>query len=150
MAKKRFRRRRKVIRPGFQMTVVGIFVATVCIGLVAFAAQMFEGIDRAISDMAHAGLQDHLFQLTITTLIYTLALSIALTTAVAIAVSFRVAGPIYRMGKFLEQIKNGENPGPCSLRKGDVFHDFCTLLNEVTEPRVCIGIRHDVQPDTPD
>ena len=57
-----------------------------------------------------------------------------LSLAIGVLTTFRVLGPLYRFRMFLRQVADGTPPGPCKIRKTDELHDFCDLLNEVTEP----------------
>mgnify|MGYP005703992283 CR=1 FL=1 len=66
-----------------------------------------------------------------------------LVYAVGILTTFRFAGPIYRFEMFLGQVRRGENPADCRLRKGDHLKDFCELLNDVTRP-----LREEQEPET--
>ena len=48
--------------------------------------------------------------------------------------TFRIAGPIYRFERYLEQIARGEAVGPCRIRRGDELWDLCDRINEATAP----------------
>lgn len=63
-----------------------------------------------------------------------LAISLSLTFVVGVLLTHRVAGPIYRLTKYLESVKAGERPADCRLRRNDELHDFCQLVNETTAP----------------
>ena len=50
-----------------------------------------------------------------------------------LAATWRVAGPLYRIRAFLNEVIKGERVEPCTLRKKDKLQDICDLVNEVTE-----------------
>lgn len=58
--------------------------------------------------------------------------TLALMTVIGILATARLAGPLYRLRRFLEEIIRGEAPPDCRLRKGDELIDFCELLNKAT------------------
>lgn len=73
-------------------------------------------------------------QLVTPTMLGVLGLSLSLTLVTGIVVIHRVAGPLYRMRRFLEQVARGERPADCSLRTRDELKDFCESLNRATAP----------------
>jgi hypothetical protein len=56
--------------------------------------------------------------------------SIFLTAIVSIYISHKVAGPIYKLRKFLIGINNKESNGPLKFRKGDFYSDLPAIVNE--------------------
>ena len=52
-------------------------------------------------------------------------------TGFSIIVTHRVAGPIYRLEKTLDELIQGEDVGYIRLRKHDELKDFAAKLNEV-------------------
>ena len=153
----RFRRTQNVIRPGLQIRVCLLFVTVAGLLLVALAAQMFHSVRDMLDEgvVEKAVLQEHLATITVSKLLMTLAFAVVVVGATAILVTFRMVGPIHRMKMFLERVKQGEQTEPCSLRKGDAFHEFCGLLNDVTEPlrqeaeRTAAAPRSERQPADP-
>lgn len=63
-----------------------------------------------------------------------LAVVLPATLIVGVLVTFRIAGPIARFTRFLEEIRAGKRPADCHVRRGDELQDFCRLLNEATAP----------------
>jgi nitrogen fixation/metabolism regulation signal transduction histidine kinase len=53
-----------------------------------------------------------------------LALMVAAVSLYGIYFTHRVAGPIFKVRKLLNQLERGEYPVGASLRKGDEFHEF--------------------------
>ena len=52
-------------------------------------------------------------------------------TGFSIIVTHRIAGPIYRLEKTLDELIQGEDVGFIRLRKHDEFKEFAAKLNEV-------------------
>jgi hypothetical protein len=50
-----------------------------------------------------------------------------------IVVTHRIAGPVYRIQQQLERTLQGEKVGPIRLRRGDEFHKFAEIINQVLE-----------------
>ena len=128
----RYRRSRKMIRPGLQIKV-GVIFAFVLISTLAFFAARLHLVVASHGGLHGEQAQADFGQVLRSELLVALALGIALTLAVAVAVTFRLAGPVYRMSQFLKAVRAGTQTEPCRLRKGDAFDDLCTLVNEATE-----------------
>lgn len=65
-------------------------------------------------------------------LMTSLAFALPATIAIGVMTTFRIAGPIQSFRKFLEALRDGEQPADCLIRKGDQLQDFCDLLNDAT------------------
>lgn len=63
-----------------------------------------------------------------------LAVVLPATLIVGVLVTFRIAGPIARFTRFLEEVRADKRPADCQVRRGDELQDFCRLLNEATAP----------------
>ena len=50
---------------------------------------------------------------------------------VAVKVSHRIAGPLYRLEKEIEEIVSGRKSGPIKLRKDDELHSFASKINKL-------------------
>jgi hypothetical protein len=48
----------------------------------------------------------------------------------SIRMSHRIAGPLFRFGRVLEEIRQGGLPRPIKLRKDDLLQDECERINE--------------------
>lgn len=68
------------------------------------------------------------------TLRSSLLIVLPLIAGAGVLATFRLAGPLYAMQRFLERIVRGERPADCSLRRGDQLQELCALLNEATHP----------------
>lgn len=52
-----------------------------------------------------------------------------LTFFICIFFSHKIAGPLYKLQKHLKLVRDGENPGDLSFRKGDYFQEIATDIN---------------------
>ena len=136
MSKRPYKRRKKLIKPRFQMKVamcgLGVSVVAVLMLMIMVNEAIMEFASHGWVDAA--ALQDAWMGILSGKLLITLALLVPFTLAIGVVLTHRVAGPLYRFEQFLNAVKVGEHPEPCRLRKGDELWDFCELLNEVTEP----------------
>lgn len=136
MAKKPYKRRKKLIKPCFQLKLA---LAGLAIALVSVMVLMVL-LNEAIMEMMDQGwvdpvsVQSGWLGLLGGKLLIAAALLIPLTMALGVILTHRIAGPMYRFETFLNAVKAGEHPGECGIRKGDEFQEFCALLNEVTAP----------------
>lgn len=127
-----YKRSRKVIQPGFQLRLVGTFTG---IGLLALLLQfLIVGfrLSRAVADVETGGghIADELPSVMLDTLVFSLGMLTPVLFGLGILLTFRVAGPAYRMERYLRAVARGEEQGPCSIRKGDHLQDLCDALNE--------------------
>ena len=50
-----------------------------------------------------------------------------------VRLSHRICGPVYRMQRVLEAVRNGEDPGPVTLRDGDELQELAEDLKMTVE-----------------
>ena len=55
----------------------------------------------------------------------------ALIVGSVVVVSHRIAGPIYRMNKHIEEIAKGESPKEINFRKSDFFPEISEVFNKM-------------------
>lgn len=132
----RYRRRRKLIRPRLQLKLTGIATG---VALVALLLQ-FLLFSRVTATLAARMPNDALYLLELAqrellwALVTSVCLLLPLSIGVGILSTFRVAGPVYRLERYLQQVADGERPADCRLRDGDELQDLCRLVNEATRP----------------
>ncbi len=132
----RHKRRVKLIKPGLQLKMVVMFL---CVSTTALLLQYLLFASR-LSDAA-TGLPDGgaaliavMPELLFGALVMSFAFLLPVMMCVGILTTFRIAGPVYRFERYLEQVARGEQVGPCRLRKGDELWDLCDRINEATAP----------------
>jgi hypothetical protein len=130
------RRRIKLILPALQMRLIGFAgaVAALALGLqyVLFSRLLGElaaSLPRENVPVLEKGSRALLEALLTSALIL-----FPLVLWIGIHSTFRIAGPLYRMKRYLEQVARGERPADCRLRRGDQLQDFCQAINAATRP----------------
>lgn len=51
-----------------------------------------------------------------------------------ILLTFPVAGPLVRFERYLHDVADGDQLGPCKIRGGDDLQSLCEAVNRATEP----------------
>jgi len=130
------RRRIKLIKPGLQLRLTGIFLGLSGLGFLLQSLHVGLRLSEVAGNLPHDGtyLVSMLPELPIEILLFSFGMLMPLTVAIGVLVTFRIAGPIYRFEQFLKAVHSGTQIGPCKLRKGDELQDLCELINQVTEP----------------
>lgn len=127
-------RKRKLIKPGLQLRMTGIFVGLVVLMLMLqfslLTAELHHTANALPNDSAE--LLGETNRITTKLILYTALVFVPLTTMVGILATFRVAGPLFRIERFLRDVEAGEAPDDIRLRKHDELHDFARLLNDAT------------------
>ena len=126
---------RKLVRADIQLKLT-LHSALLTVFALVFQFLMVLSVMSDVSAESAGSGDQHEFIMSASLKALSLSLGIVLplTLAVGVLSTFRIAGPLYRFTEFLKETKRGDRPKDCVLRKGDELQDFCTLLNEVTEP----------------
>jgi hypothetical protein len=130
------KRRRKLIKPGVQLALSGIFAGVSILSLL-LQALLFSSILAYTAERMPVGgdyLLDLMPTLLLRSVLFSFGIVLPLTIAIGVLATFRIVGPIHRFEMYLRSVIQGDQLGPCKIRKGDAFGDMCTLINEVTEP----------------
>ncbi len=130
------RRRSNLPNSRLQLRLVFSFLA---IGLSCLIAQFvfsYYAI-RELATLFPAELDGPMEKLLTETLLYQFlfasSLMVPLMVSAGILLTFRVAGPAYRMEKYLKAISEGEQLPPCKLRNGDELQPLCDNLNAAVD-----------------
>lgn len=130
------KRRIKLIKPGLQLRLTAVVVGFGALALMLQTLLFLSAVTRIATRLPHDG--DLALEVMLGELWSSFGLALALGTptlvAVGILATFRFAGPVFRLERFLRQVIAGEQPEDCRLRKGDELHEFCGLINEATRP----------------
>lgn len=132
----RFRRRRKLIRPGLQLRLSAKFVGLIALmlGLQFVLLDALIGETAAATSDGAASMSDQMWSVGVQLLGWSAVVFLPLTLLVGVIASFRFAGPLYRFDVFLKAVAAGEQPEDIRLRSGDELKELATLLNEATRP----------------
>jgi methyl-accepting chemotaxis protein len=135
-AQQHHRRRIKLIQPALQLRLIGFAAA---VALLALGLQ-FLLFSRLLGHLAARLPSENVtvLELGSQALLKALGLSVLmvfpLVLWIGIQATFRIAGPLYRMKRYLEEVARGERPADCRLRRGDQLQDLCAAINAATRP----------------
>lgn len=136
MGKQQFKRKKKLILPGMQFRMIGAFGAAAGIAILIQAVTLV----HALTSLAESAPNDLVF---IIDQVRPIAAKIILITAfitgwctfsIGIMATHRVAGPVFRLERFLRETIEGKQPEDCFLRSGDELKELCRLINLATAP----------------
>jgi hypothetical protein len=150
MAKKNFKRRKKLIDPALQLRLTGTFVALSALALLLQYLLFANVLAQAAAEMPDGGslLAARTGRLLLETLATSALVVLPLIAAVGVLTTFKVAGPLYRFRVYLIQVRRGEDPGPCRIRKTDALQELAVLITETTEPLRSAAREREVQTET--
>lgn len=131
---KRWRRRNLLPIPSLQLRLVALCLFfTVCTGIVqAVLSHRFVAELLVVHPAAFAFHREQAWLWSLRQLAYSSAILFPFVFGIGVLVTFRYAGPIVNMKNHLRKIEQGEDPGPCRLRKGDQLHDLAEAINRAT------------------
>ena len=131
------RRKRRFVRPDIQLKVVFVAAFVSCLTLVV-QMQLAQGGVGAVARNLGQGLSsfqvlDLVESVTARSLMLAIVVALPLSLVVGVLYSFRFAGPIVRLQRHLEGLRDGAWDERCVLRKGDDLHDVAHAVNEVAD-----------------
>jgi len=129
-----YKRRIYLINPGFQIKfslLICFLMALICLSypfivyeiLNSILVRYVNKIPELAKDIPRAK-ETLLLNLLIWQAIITILIFI-----ICIFFSHKVAGPIYKLSKFLKDVKDGQNPGKLFFRNGDYFQEVAEDYN---------------------
>lgn len=135
-APERAKRTKKLINPGLQLRLAGIFAGLTVLCLLLQWLTFSSLLSNAASSMPVGGdyLVDLVPGLLFRSLLVSMAVALPLTLLVGVHVTHRLTGPIYRFESYLREVAAGTQLGPCKIREGDEFSELCAQINAATEP----------------
>lgn len=142
----RARRTKKLIKPGVQLRLAGMFAGLTVLCLLLQWLTFSSLLANAASAMPVGGdyLADLVPGLLFRSLLISMAVALPLTLLVGVHATHRLTGPIYRFESYLREVASGTQLGPCKIREGDDFAELCAQINAATEP----VRRRTVKPDS--
>lgn len=130
----KYRRRIKLIRPGLQLRLTGVFVGLLALGLLMQAFVFVRELTAIAALLPTDGalVINEVQRSVLSVLAVSLAVLLPVTAWIGVHVTHRIAGPVHRIEAFLRAVARGERPGDCALRKGDELVELCSAVNEAT------------------
>lgn len=134
---KKIKRRQYLIKTRFQLKYVGLILLFMfAVAWVAGYTVYYTGWLLMGEKLANVYPQGRLVAIMRTinvTLILRLILIAPLVALLAVFLSHKVAGPLYRIERFLRLVAAGDLSTKLRLRKGDELQDLAEALNEMTD-----------------
>ncbi|HIG85787.1 MAG TPA: hypothetical protein EYQ25_01960 [Planctomycetes bacterium] len=136
MTRKRFQRRRKLIKPSLQLKLTAIFTGLCALSLLLQFILFQSALTSAALELPadSARMLDLSQSIVLKVLAISFLVCLPLTFLVGIMTTFRFAGPVWRFETFLKSILRGEKPQDFTLRKGDQLTELAELLVRSTRP----------------
>ncbi len=146
-----YKRRKKLIKPRLQLRMSGLFVGLVTLMLLLQFALLTASLHHTANLLPSdsALLLDKTNDLALRLVFISAAVFLPLTLMVGVLSTFRIAGPLYRIEKFLRAVQNGENPEDFTLRERDELKDLAALINSSTAPLRSSSASHEGDATTP-
>ncbi len=131
-----FRRKRKLIKPAYQLKVtltivISLMVYSIILGMLIFYPLWME-LQSATSIYEKERISYAILSLHRVLWPAVIVISILVGLQVIFA-SHRVAGPVYRLEKTLEELARGNFSVRMKLRKNDEFKELETVINRLAE-----------------
>ena len=127
---KTYKRRKILISPKIQLLSGLVFMSTASVyvlfqaillnRMVAETMQKYPGHDPELLDSLLSGIMGNLA--------VTFLILVPVSMICATLLTFRFVGPIYRFKRYIMEILDGTDPGPCHVRKQDEFKDVAELF----------------------
>ena len=132
-----FKRRQYLIKRGLQFRYIGLVFALVIMcslltGYTVFATG-WAFLGEKLANVYPQGRLVYVFRATNLALIRNLFLVSPLVFIIALFSSHKIAGPVYRIEKTLEEINNGNLALKIKFRRGDELWDLADLINVMIE-----------------
>lgn len=137
-----FRRKRFLINPKVQLSIIGFNFALATLVIVVLYAQNIYLFAKFTEMESPEFLNDPIIAQMISDEQFRMKLVFAITSAVVLGMivvgglvmSNRVVGPIYRLERFLKEYLDGKaKAGSLSFRKKDFFHELAELINKAVK-----------------
>lgn len=138
-----FKRRIKIIKPKFQLKLVGIFVGLSALSVLLQSVLLAHRLTQLSVEVPVGGqyVVDALPGLISEIIVFAFGLVLPLIFAVGVLITHRIAGPVYRFEQYLGAIARGEDVGECKIRNGDELVELCDLINKAVERLKSEGAR---------
>ena len=128
-------RKQKLVRGSFQVRLVSKFVGLAALALLlqflVLSALLFGSVSGLESESGE--LQGELPGTLLLVLGLSLGVLLPILFGFGVVLTFRIAGPLHRIERFLREVADGTAHEPCTIRSGDELQELCRLANAATE-----------------
>jgi HAMP domain-containing protein len=128
-------RKQKLIHGSFQVRLVSRFVGLSALALLLQFLLLGFFLFRSVSGMEGEGgeLYGELPGILLAVFGISIAIVLPILFGFGVALTFRIAGPLHRIERFLAEVAEGEADRPCQIRGEDELQELCRLANLATE-----------------
>ena len=132
-----FRRRKYLIKKGLQFRYIGIVFALVILASIVTGYTVFATgwtlLGEKLASVYPQGRLLYVFKAVNMALMRNLLLASPFIFVLALLFSHRIAGPVYRLERSLDEIARGNLALQIKLRRGDELQDLAEIINTMTE-----------------
>ena len=132
-----YKRKQYIVKKGFQLRYVGRIVAVAVLSAVISGYTIYYNawvqLGGKLAYVYPQGQLSHIFRSVNTSLALNMVFVLMLCIGLGIIFSHRIAGPINRMTRFLESLKDGDYSQRITLRKKDELKDLAEAMNKLAE-----------------
>lgn len=137
MENKPYARRRLIIQKEFQLKYVGVILAVMFLSAVISGYTIYYNswvlLGSKLANIYPQGRLVQIFKSVNIRLAVSMFFVAVLCVGVGIITSHRIAGPVYRMIRFLGSVTNGDYSQRLRLRKKDELKDLAEAINKLVD-----------------
>ncbi|MFH1394900.1 MAG: hypothetical protein ABIH09_01945 [Candidatus Omnitrophota bacterium] len=137
MANKKFRRKRYIVLVGFQLKYILYILLFIYIGAAVAGYTVYwttwVTLGEKLANVYPRSRLVYIFHDANMALIIRMLLITPIFVIIGIFLSHRIAGPIYRINKYLDSLKEGDYSRDIKLRKKDELKDVAGKLTELCQ-----------------
>jgi hypothetical protein len=129
-------RRVRLIRPGLQLRLILTFLGVSSLALALQFILFMSALTEAAVHLPQDGLllMERVNGILLGVFLTSFGMLLPALFVVGLVMTHRIAGPIYRLEVFFNQLLGGQRPADVRLRRGDELHELCDLVNQATAP----------------
>lgn len=124
---------RKLVKPSLQLRLALGFLLTSLLAAMVQTVALGWSLGELADATRAPGVWEHIPEILQRNLISTLTVIVPLVMSAGILISFRIAGPLYGIERYLRRVADGETKAPCKVRQRDELQELCTLVNAALE-----------------
>lgn len=135
MEKKRYKRKKYLIKKGFQFRYMGVILLTMLFLSMVVGWTIYFNIwsKLATGELKSAADLSLIFNVVNRDLLWRIPILVVLIAISTIFISHRIAGPIYRFEQSAKRISEGDLTLRIKLRRGDELQELANCFNVMTE-----------------
>lgn len=131
------RRRRYIIKKEFQLRYIGLIMSIMLLSAIISGYTIYYNswvfLGEKLANVYPQGQLVSIFRSVNLRLFINLIFVSMLCIGIGIIASHRIAGPVYRMIKFLDTVRSGDYSQRLHLRKRDELKDLAEAINRLVE-----------------